>query len=67
MNNSNHTTLEMAEGERVARDDMGRTRDVGEMLYHKTATLHWEISYHKMATYQGETVLADVAGGNIVM
>ncbi len=32
MNNFNCTTLDMVLGERVARDDMGRTRDDGEMV-----------------------------------
>ncbi len=32
MNNSNCTTLDMVSGERVARDDMERTRDDGEIV-----------------------------------
>ncbi len=57
MNILDCTTLGMVSGERVARDDMGRTRDAGEMLHHKMATLQWEIFHHKMVTYQGELLL----------
>ncbi len=59
MNNSNGTTLDMLAMERVARDDMGRTIDTGEMLHHKMATLQWEIFHHKTMTYEQETLLGE--------